>query len=75
MAGKIKATTLTGLQVSISAPPERKAMGLSIQGFKAPGEYSMARTEPIPTALRLIFSPLNDTTVPWPGSLNFCRGH
>lgn len=55
--------------------PIRKAVGFSIQGFKGPGECRMARTEPVSASLRLIFSPLNDTTVPWPGSLDCFRGN
>lgn len=54
--------------------PTRKAMGFSMQGFKGPGECRMARTEPVSASLRLILSPLNDTTVPWPGSLDYFRG-
>lgn len=49
-------------------------MGFSLQGFKGPGECRMARTKPVSASLRLILSPLNDTTVPWPGSLDYFRG-
>lgn len=34
----------------------------------------MVKTEPVSASLRPIFSPLNDTTVPWPGLLDFLGG-